>query len=199
MKFQKEDIELKTIKGKLLLRVEPMTAEDLDEVMALERRCFPAPWSERLFREELEHPWAVLELFRMIEGPTEFWDTLRENKGKLFSEGDKSEPSESEEEGSKSFPLIGYMDYWLVHEELHLLSLAVNPDFRRLGLGELMVNRVIAATCFVAGRRVRLEVRKNNKPARNLYEKLGFIADKVKKGYYSDTGEDALVLIRNMV
>ena len=193
MKLPQKEIQLKTPKGDLTLCIEPMTLEDLPQVMVLERRCFPSPWSERLFREELEHPWAILELFRMIDGPTEFWETLRENRDLFIEKKVLKQPPPK-----PTMPLIAYMDYWLVQSELHLLSLAVHPDFRRLGLGRIMIERIMEATRFVAGKRVKLEVRKNNKAAQKLYTKLGFVVKKIKKGYYSDTGEDGLVMVRKV-
>ena len=224
MKRPVEELELNNDKGRLRLRVEPMEKRDLSQVLVLERRCFSSPWSGRLFREELEHPWAVLELVRMIEGPTDLWETLRGQDG-LFpfesDEGSRPPPLRAERGRDRAhravsagqrttqkdniktygnphavhYPLVGYMDYWLVHEELHLLSLAVHPDFRRLGLGVAMVERVLAATRFIAGKRVKLEVRRNNVAAQALYEKLGFVVQGVRHGYYSDTGEDALVMV----
>ncbi len=193
MKLPQKEIQLKTDKGDLTLCIEPMTLEDLPQVMVLERRCFPSPWSQRLFREELEHPWAILELFKMIDGPTDFWETLRENKDLFIEKKVLKQPAPN-----PSLPLIAYMDYWLVQSELHLLSIAVHPHFRRLGLGRIMIERVMEATRFVACKRVKLEVRKNNKAAQRLYRELGFVVQKIKKGYYSDTGEDGLVMVRKV-
>jgi ribosomal-protein-alanine N-acetyltransferase len=167
----------------LELQIEPITVADLNQVMRLERVCFSAPWSRRMFREELEHPWAILELARLLDSSFDFEAVDRRAVGEPPLGG-----------FSKGGPVVGYTDYWLVHEEVHLLSVAVHPGLRNLGLGRLLVERSLEATRFIAGRRVSLEVRRSNVAARRLYESLGFRLTGVQEGYYRESGEDALIM-----
>ena len=82
-----------------------------------------------------------------------------------------------------------YPDVW------HVMDLAVAPAFRRQGIARALVAEFLAAAGS-AGRGVLLEVREGNAEAVALYEGLGFVTAGVRRRYYPDTGEDALVMLR---
>ena len=90
-------------------------------------------------------------------------------------------------------PVAGYIVYWRVTDEMHLHSIAVRKDQRRRRVASLLLKEAIRASKSEGARRVTLEVRRSNLPAQNLYEKFGFSVKGVRPGYYSDTGEDALI------
>jgi ribosomal-protein-alanine N-acetyltransferase len=90
-------------------------------------------------------------------------------------------------------PVAGYVVYWLVADEMHLHNIAVRKDQRRKRVASLLLREAIRASQSDGARWVTLEVRRSNLPARNLYEKFGFSVKGVRPGYYSDTGEDALI------
>jgi len=92
--------------------------------------------------------------------------------------------------------LLGFIDYWVVGEELHLLVLAVDPDYRRLGLADALVRRAERRSASQGATYALLEVREGNEAARLLYEQLGYAHVGVKRGYYSDNGEDALMWMK---
>ncbi len=91
--------------------------------------------------------------------------------------------------------VIGYVVAWTVYDEGHILNIAVHPEFRRMGIGEdLMID------CFdyFSKRHAKyalLEVRISNIIAIKMYEKLGFKSIGTRRGYYNDTGEDAIVMM----
>jgi ribosomal-protein-alanine N-acetyltransferase len=89
---------------------------------------------------------------------------------------------------------IGYVIYWLLPREIDIHNLAVAPAYRRRGIGRALLQAVIADAKRQKLARVTLEVRKSNEAAQRLYHALGFAAKGVRKGYYSDDGEDALVM-----
>ena len=89
--------------------------------------------------------------------------------------------------------VAGYVIYWLVADEMHLHNIAVRKDQRRKRVASLLLREAIRASQSEGARRVTLEVRRSNRPALNLYEKFGFSVKGVRPGYYSDTGEDALI------
>lgn len=93
--------------------------------------------------------------------------------------------------GDKS---VGYIIYWLLPREIDIHNLAVHPDFRRLGIGKTLLEAVIDEARRHAVDRVTLEVRKSNEAAKKLYQVLGFSAKGLRKGYYSDDGEDAVIM-----
>ena len=89
---------------------------------------------------------------------------------------------------------VAYVIYWFLPRELDIHNLAVAPAYRRRGLARALLEAVIADARREKATRVTLEVRKSNDAAQRLYHSLGFMAQGVRKGYYSDDGEDALVM-----
>ena len=91
--------------------------------------------------------------------------------------------------------VIGFVNYWLVSDEVHLLSLATHPDHQRCGYGLRLMQRLLAVASDRSSRCVTLEVRRSNVAAIALYERLGFEHVAVRAGYYADDHEDALVML----
>lgn len=90
--------------------------------------------------------------------------------------------------------IIGYVVYWLLPGEVDIHNLAVRPDCRRRGIGRSLLLGVVRHARYQGARRVTLEVRKTNGAAQRLYESIGFVTTGIRKGYYSDDGEDALAM-----
>jgi len=90
---------------------------------------------------------------------------------------------------------IGYILYWLLPNEADIHNLAVHPAYRRQGIGRSLLQGVIEEARQSGSTRVTLEVRKSNEAAQRLYHSLGFVARGVRRGYYSDDGEDALAMV----
>jgi [ribosomal protein S18]-alanine N-acetyltransferase len=90
--------------------------------------------------------------------------------------------------------IVGYVLFWFLVEEVDIHNIAVHPDFRRQGIGRLLLEEVVAAARRQERLRVTLDVRFSNASAQNLYRSFGFVTRGLRKGYYSDNGEDALVM-----
>lgn len=90
--------------------------------------------------------------------------------------------------------IVGFCNYWLVKDEVHLLAIATHPDRRRAGVGRLLMDHLLAIAHARAARLITLEVRRSNAPAIALYEQLGFVAVGVRRAYYAEDSEDALVM-----
>jgi len=89
---------------------------------------------------------------------------------------------------------VGYVLYWLLQSEIDVHNLAVHPSCRRQGIGKALLEAVIEEARRKGADRVTLEVRKSNEAAQKLYQALGFMAKGVRTAYYSDDGEDALIM-----
>ena len=89
-------------------------------------------------------------------------------------------------------PPLGFLLAWSVVDELHLLELASHPEHRRKGLARALLVALLAHARAQHTRLILLEVRRSNLAAIALYESFGFETTGVRRGYYSDTGEDAL-------
>jgi ribosomal-protein-alanine N-acetyltransferase len=90
--------------------------------------------------------------------------------------------------------IVGYVLFWLLAEEVDIHNIAVRTEYRRRGIGRLLLQQVLAAAQNRGSARVTLEVRKSNTAAQRLYQSTGFVMTGVRKGYYSDNGEDAFAM-----
>lgn len=94
--------------------------------------------------------------------------------------------------------IAGYCGYWRVADEGDITNVAVLPDFRRKGIGSSLIEFM---TEDARGRNLScltLEVRKSNIAAQNLYRKFGFEIIGLRKRYYSDNDEDALIMMKKL-
>ncbi len=93
--------------------------------------------------------------------------------------------------------LLAYLTLHLLGDELEVLNIAVDPSCRGQGLGGLLLGHVLQQTDKMGMKRGYLEVRAGNVPARRLYARHGFDVVGVRKRYYPDNREDALVMVRD--
>jgi [ribosomal protein S18]-alanine N-acetyltransferase len=135
---------------------------DLAEILEIEKRSFPTPWSPGIFRSEMAN-----SISRMLVG--------------------KRAPE-------KGAAVVGYVVFWRVADEIHLHNIAVRQELRRCGIASRLLSRVIRDGRPEGARLVTLEVRRSNLAAQKLYERFGLTVRGVRRGYYTDTGEDALIL-----
>lgn len=89
---------------------------------------------------------------------------------------------------------VGYAGAWLILDEAHVTNVAVASRHRRRGVGEALMRALIALTKESGARSMTLEVRPSNAAARAMYGKLGFAVAGVRRNYYEDTREDALIM-----
>lgn len=161
--------------------VEPMQLRDIKEVMEIEHDSFPSPWSARAYRHELldndlSHYFVVRQ--RRIEGP-ELGLLARVRR----SLGVGIRPA-----------ILGYAGFWLMAGEAHISTIAVQPDWRRRGVGELLLVAMLDRATELEADIAALEVRVSNSTAQNLYRKYGFRRVGLKRHYYRDRDEDALTM-----
>jgi len=90
--------------------------------------------------------------------------------------------------------VVGYAGMWVLLEEAHVTNIAVHPRYRRRGLGETLMRELMRLAREAGASRMTLEVRPSNSPAQRLYAKLGFHRHGIRRRYYSDTKEDAIVM-----
>lgn len=141
------------------IKIVPMTEAHLDEVIQIERKVFPSPWSREAFRRELGDRYFSTYL-------------VAEASQKVF----------------------GYTGFFRLYNEGHITNLAVQPKFQRRKIGTLLMLELIKIALSEGVKKLTLEVRRSNLAARAFYQKFGFREMGVKKNYYSDTKDDALIL-----
>ena len=90
--------------------------------------------------------------------------------------------------------IIGYVTFWVVADEVHLHGLAVRKDWQRRGVASVLMGEMIRRSQAEGALTAILEVRPSNTPARRLYGKFDFRVCGIRPSYYTDSGEDALIL-----
>jgi ribosomal-protein-alanine N-acetyltransferase len=89
---------------------------------------------------------------------------------------------------------IAYGGMWFILDEAHITNIAVHPQYRRRGVGTLLLGKMISYAQKRSIQNITLEVRAGNRGAIGLYSRMGFIEVGIRRGYYSDNGEDALIM-----
>jgi len=90
--------------------------------------------------------------------------------------------------------IIGYAGMWLVIDEAQITNIAVHPDFRGKKLGEKLFQHVLLTAIQLGATQLSLEVRKSNVVAQKMYHKFGLVPGGIRKNYYTDNQEDAIVM-----
>jgi ribosomal-protein-alanine N-acetyltransferase len=89
---------------------------------------------------------------------------------------------------------VGYGGMWQVFDEGHITNIAVHPEFRKIGIASSILKYMIGESIKKGVKRMTLEVRSSNVSALRLYQKYGFINEGIRKSYYADNGEDAIIM-----
>jgi ribosomal-protein-alanine N-acetyltransferase len=158
-----------------------MEMRDLPSAMEIDAACLPRPWSEAVWREELRSPFS---LYLVLEEDLSAGTAHGTGPGR-----DARDLRDLRDFRGLRF-IFGQIGVKHVLGELHVTTLAVRPERRRMGYARFLINAAIAA--FPGARYVHLEVRPTNVPARTLYESLGFVTTALRRRYYGD--EDALLM-----
>ena len=90
--------------------------------------------------------------------------------------------------------VVGYAGMWTMFDEAHMTNIGVDPDHRGRGIARDMILALMKAGLDRGAERMTLEVRETNYTAQRLYARMGFAYAGMRKRYYSDTGENALIL-----
>jgi len=163
--------------------VRPMEPGDVPIVAAIERLSFPTPWPTSSFLYELSN--RTRSFYRVLLKAEGRGTASREGRWRRWLRGVIDRPEESR--------VIGYVGFRLQSAEAHISTVAVHPDWRGNGLGELLLLTAIEQALELGSSAVSLEVRASNRAAQNLYRKYGFRFTSVHRGYYRD-GEDAWLM-----
>jgi ribosomal-protein-alanine N-acetyltransferase len=145
------------------VQVRRLVYPDLPQVIAIERRAFPTPWSLAMFVLELSKPSGICLAAALP--------------------------------GERSRNMVGYLICSRYDTVWHVMNIAVDPNRRRAGVATALLAELYARVDD-SDARYTLEVRKSNHQAIHLYEREGFRAAGVRRRYYQDNGEDALIMWR---
>jgi [ribosomal protein S18]-alanine N-acetyltransferase len=161
-------------------RIRSLTYPDLPQVIAIERRVFPTPWSLAMF---------VLELSKQSGICLAAVESLDEQ----YAHGPAS--ARVGAGAARRERLVGYLICSRYDTVWHVMNVAVDVAYQRMGLASAMLAELYARVADPQAR-YTLEVRRSNAVAIHLYEREGFRAAGTRRRYYQDNGEDALVMWR---
>ena len=166
--------------------IRPMQLDDIDGVLLIEQASFPLPWPAAAFQ----------------------YDLTRNQQAHYFVVTPRKSPSPKDKceetpawwqriwhgEVGRHSDILGYAGFWRLVDEAHIANIAVAPAWRRRGLGELLLVTIFDQATQIGVEVLTLEVRISNKAAQQLYRKYGFDVVGERRHYYSDSGEDALIM-----
>lgn len=179
--------------------VEQMTMADVPRVVEIEKLSYPATWPPSAYRKELQdNRWAhyiVLRDKTLIESQEQPGGTPEPERGRRpFPLSLLPSRSVATVASPQQSSIIGFAGLWLMVDEAHITTIAIHPDYRGKGLGELELASLIDIAIQIGAKWVTLEVRVSNYVAQNLYRKYGFREAGMRHRYYSDNQEDALIM-----
>ncbi len=177
-----------------------MCKEDLPPVNEIDREAFPTQWPPPDYRRELHNPLGRLlvvcndshkaeEPEREIPGEDVSGLMSRIKRWWQQNRFFGREPPESSGQC-----IIGFASMWVMADEAHITNVAVRKSYQRQGIGELLLMSTIDLAVELKANIATLEVRVSNLPAQALYRKYGFMQVGLRRGYYTDNREDALLM-----
>jgi len=162
------------------LTIEPMREADVPAVQIIERDIFSTPWPRNAYYRELaSRNSAHYIVLRRQGGPT--------GEGLRPAGGWGGSPPETDE-------IVGYAGMWRMYDEAHVTTIGVRHDVQHSGYGRVLFAALVQAAYDMGAKWVTLEVRTSNENAMRMYEGFGFKVIGRRKGYYTDNGEDAIVM-----
>ncbi len=188
--------------------VRPMGELDVSQLTEIERDAFPTLFPPTSFRRELRNGLAhYLVAWRRSEaegdtapeegaapGPSGRGNGTRPLLSRLLSNARSAWTRRyTTWEPGQDF-LAGFVGTWYMADEAHIVSVGVRSEYRTRGIGELLLIAAMEHAMQMPARVATLEVRVSNSVAQRLYEKYGFSAQGIRKAYYTDNQEDALIM-----
>jgi ribosomal-protein-alanine N-acetyltransferase len=156
------------------LALELMREADIATIQEIEREIFSTPWPRNAYYRELASRssahYIVLRQEGIVERPPAY------NVADL------------------DMSIIGYGGMWRMYDEAHVTTIGVRLDVQHRGYGRVLFAGLVQAAYDMGAKWVTLEVRTSNDNAMHMYETFGFKVIGRRKGYYTDNGEDAIVM-----
>jgi ribosomal-protein-alanine N-acetyltransferase len=174
--------------------IRPVRDEDIPQVIEIDHEAFPGEWTFRSFgsyRRDIRNPVAryIVACVPKEKGAPQ------QNRPKVSWLKRVFSPNYSPiQEALSEEYILGFVGSWIMTYEAHIIAIAVRSNYRRKGIGEGLLISIIESAVQSNAKVVTLEVRVSNKAAQALYKKYGFQVIGRRTRYYSDNGEDALLM-----
>lgn len=178
----------------LRCRVRPMEQGDIPQVVDIERQSFPTMWPQTAYQRELKNEMArylvayePADKNAPIDEPPEESSAERGIRRLIRRIFGNPAPSTRER-------ILGLVGLWCMMGEGHIVTIAVRPELRRQGIGEVLLVAAMEAALDAGQEEVTLEYRISNQAARSMYDKYDFSQVGVRARYYTDNQEDAVLM-----
>jgi ribosomal-protein-alanine N-acetyltransferase len=179
------------------LDIKPLTVDLLPAAVELDRLCLGGLWTLDGYRRELESPNSDLLILQGIGVRNQGLGIGQQNLG-IGNQGLATEKALiPTPQPPIPTTLLGLGCLWAIADEAHITLLLVHPDYRRQGLGQMLLIELMSSAWRRELKWATLEVRVSNQAAIALYQQFGFETAGQRKRYYQDNGEDALILWRS--
>ena len=181
--------------------IRPMAKEDIEQVNEIDHEAFPTQWPPANYQQELQNKIAH---YLVAYDDTKTVDAPLAPPKKQFSFLYRLFPRQKRRLPTESLPpehryIVGFSGIWMLAGEAHVTNLAVRRLYRGHGLGELLLIATIDLATELKASFMTLEVRASNLVAQSLYSKYGFVQMGVRRGYYLDNHEDAIIMSTDML
>ena len=178
-----------------------MRREDITQVTEIDREAFPTLWPPANYQHELQnrlaHYIVVCDAEKIVDEsqgktlPEKSFSRLISRVRQLFNHdrffATPLPPS------TKQY-ITGFLGFWIMADEAHIINIAVRPPYHRQGIGELLLISAIDLATELNVNTITLEVRTSNTSAQSLYHKCSFTQVGLRRGYYSDNKEDGILM-----
>jgi [ribosomal protein S18]-alanine N-acetyltransferase len=156
------------------IQITPLVLEEIPEIVEIEKESHLEPWSSQSFVNEIGRLHSHSFVARIAEAK----DNEESGSGRL--------PGPA--------PIVGYICFWCVADEVQILNVTVRRDFRQRGIGRALLNHALQIGRERKARVAVLEVRQSNIAAQVLYESFGFVQAGLRPGYYDVVKESAVIM-----
>lgn len=180
----------------------PIAVEDIGQVRDIEREAFSSSWPQTSFKREINSPRnSYLVAWESPTNPEDspLDDPAANDESPGLVDNLKRLIGRPPRRSTSAEVIVGFVGMWFMGPEAHITAIAVREARRGHGIGELLIVGSILEAIRRGAEVVTLEARVSNHVAQSLYEKYGFSNVGIRKGYYTDNREDAVIMTTERV
>jgi len=181
--------------------IRKMTRDDIEQVTEIDHEAFPTMWPPANYKRELEI--SIAHYIVACNNDDSFYphERVQNSPNRQFGFSPwtmltgKGKGQKESITNDKLKGILGFGGIWIMADEAHITNIAVRREYQRMGIGEQLLIAMINIAIEQKVRFLTLEVRPSNMIAQRLYRKYGFTQIDIRRNYYTDNREDALVMI----
>jgi len=178
--------------------IRKMQLNDVSQVTEIDREAFSTQWPPPNYRREMQnglsHHVVVVDDNSIAESNREKSDSLPRPTGIIAGIGRWLGFYKQTDADKETECIVGFGGLWIIADEAHVTAIAVREKYRRRTIGALLMVALTDLAVRLKARSLTLEVRASNEIAQNLYKKFGFKEVGLRRGYYTDNREDAVLM-----